>query len=177
MMGSVRGIMRSKKVSVKRRRGFTLIEMILVIASLATFLALVFGIYKTKVEPARWSSNMYQKFQSVVAALEDAKSANGGGFPEASDVDLSSTTAPTDPKAKLVWSAVTGGMGDPSLVGWTYTCSGGNLDITVNISDKPSTGAATVFINKVINNTPFQLQSGDETSDTVTFRRTGVVCN
>lgn len=160
-----------------RRRGFTLIEMILVLAVLVTFLGVVFAIYKTKIEPTRWSQNKFQVFQSVIAAIENAKSANGGAYPAASDVDLSSTSAPTDPKAKLVWYAVTGGDPTSDIAGWTYTCSGGNLDITVSIADKPSSAAAGVFISSVENNVGMTVAAGDEDSDTVTFRKNNVICN
>lgn len=161
----------------KRRKGFTLIEMILVLAALVTFLGVVFTIYKTKIEPSRWSQNKFQVFQSVVAAIENARSANGGAYPAATNVDLSSTTPPGSSKAKLVWYAVTGGTPTSDIAGWTYSCSGSNLDITVNISDKPSSAAAGVFIASVENNVGMTVASGSESSDTVTFRKSGVICN
>jgi hypothetical protein len=151
--------------------------MILVLAALTVFLGLIFGIYRTKIEPNKWASNQFQIFQSVITALENAKSANGGAFPAATNVDLGSATAPTDTKAKLVWYAVTGGNPSSDTAGWMYSCSGNAIDITVDISTKPSDAAAGVFIQSVINNTNYTLASGDETQNTVTFRRAGVLCN
>lgn len=161
----------------EKRKGFTLIEMILVLAALVSFLGVVFAIYKTKIEPSRWSQSKFQTFQSVVAALENARSANGGAYPAAVGVDLSSTTPPGNAKAKLVWYAVTGGTPTSDIAGWSYSCSGSNLDITVSIADKPSAAAAGVFISSVENNIGMSVTSGSESSDTVTFRKTGVICN
>jgi len=159
----------------KKSKGFTLIEMILVLAALVTFLALVFTIYKNRIEPSRWSSDKFRTFQSVVAALETAKSANGGAYPAASNVDLSTAPTDNDPKKKLVWYAVTGGSPSADIIGWKYTCSGSTLAITVSINDKPSEAAAGVFIESVKNNLGFTV-SGTVSDPTVTFSRTNVLC-
>lgn len=160
----------------KGKKGFTLIEMILVLAALVAFLGLVFGIYKSRVEPARWSQNKFQVMQSVMAAIEHAKSANGGSYPKVtSALALGSTAAPSDPKAALVWYAVTGGSPTADISGWTYLCSTNELQITVNTSDAPSKAAAEVFTSSVVNNLGLQKKSVG--SGTVTFSRPGVVCN
>ena len=163
-----------REVKNEKSKGFTLIEMILVLAALVTFLALVFSIYKNRIEPSRWSSDKFQVFQSVVAALESAKSANGGAYPAASNVDLGSSTVPDNPKAKLVWYAVTGGSPSSDIVGWEYSCSDGNLEITVSLADRPSYAAAGVFIESVKNNLGFTVSSVSVNS--VDFERTNVLC-
>ena len=167
-----------REVKNEKSKGFTLIEMILVLAVLVTFLALVFTIYKNRVEPSRWANNKFQTFQSVIAAIENARSANGGAYPASSSpFDLDSSDAPTNDKQKLVWYAVTGGSPTSDLAGWKYACDSGNLDITVGVSDKPAAGdaAITVFTESVKNNLGFTV-SGSNNS-TVTFRRAGVICN
>ena len=164
-----------REVKNEKSKGFTLIEMILVLAALVTFLTLVFTIYKNRIEPSRWSSDKFRVFQSIVVALESAKSANGGAYPAATNVDLGSSSVPEDPKAKLVWYAVTGGSPSLDVAGWAYSCSESNLDITVNITDKPSEAAAGVFIESVKNNLGFTV-NGTVSDPTVTFSRTNVLC-
>lgn len=161
--------------SKNKSRGFTLIEMVLVLAGLVIFLSVVFAVYRSRVEPNSWASNKFQTFQSVVSALESAKSANGGAYPAATNVSLSNSTAPSDPKAKLVWSAVTGGVPTSDINGWTYSCSGNTITLTVDLSDRPTSAAGNIFVSSVNSNTPFS-GTWDGSSATVNFTRAGVLC-
>ena len=160
----------------RRSKGFTLLELILVLAVFVAFVGIAFGIYKGRVEPSRWANAKYMVFQSVSAAIENARAAYGGAYPAGTIPNLGVTTPPSGNVA-LVWHAVNGGGVSQDIAGWGYECTGNNLEVTVPYGDAPSNSAKEIFRSSVEKNTEYQLVNDDTTNKKFVFqKRYTVVC-
>ncbi len=115
--------------------GFTLTELIIVLAVAGLLIGGVLFVYKNRIEPTQWVNGKAEAFVNLASALENAKSMNGGGYPAATNVNLADLSNATTSQMRILAAAI--GQRSPDLTGWTYSCSGGTLTITVNTGDVP----------------------------------------
>mgnify|MGYP001772772923 CR=1 FL=1 len=152
-----------------RKAGFTLTEMVLVLAVGALLIGGVFYVYKTRIEPNRWVETKMQAFNSVIAAIENAKSAKGGVYPAGSETNLGNATDPV--------LRGTLGAGATDLQGWTYSCPAGvgtTMTIGIWVGDRPNNEIVQVLLNRVQASSSFTGTYTDGNLLSVT--RSGVVC-
>ena len=108
-------------------KGYSLIEISLVLALIAVLGGGVFLLYNNRVAPATWSSSQYNTFNSVLAALNTCKNDRGGTYPAAASAG-SITAAGTTTTSGALSPYV--GSNSTDISTWTYQCvSGGTSAI------------------------------------------------
>ena len=102
---------------MRAKRGFTLMELVLVLGAVGLFIALVFFVYNRVTEGTEVQDRLVRT-QTLVSELEKVKVDNGGKYPQGTcDISGCSLTPSWAPNylSTYYWSN-----------GWTYTCSAGN---------------------------------------------------
>jgi len=165
---------------VNNKKGFTLIEIALVLAVAALVVLGVFTLYKFQIEPSRYVSDGAKKLINFITAIEQAKSYNGGAYPVVAVADVTDlSTKPDDTnKAVLLWQAVTGGQNAPHLKNWDYDCisTGTTANAIGNFSDTPNTELLNLIANQVQNNASGWTCTADTTNKKITCSKSNVTC-
>lgn len=110
--------------SLKREKGFTILELIIVLAGAFALIGIGYYLYKTRVEPGVQAQTAYQKITSILSGIEQAKAARGGVYP--------AYNGPVTGSQLLV--AYLGDANSTDLAGVTYACTAGTgQTVTVTI--------------------------------------------
>ena len=165
---------------VNNKKGFTLIEIALILAVAALLVLGVFTLYKFQIEPSRYVSSGASKFTNFIIAIEQAKAYNGGAYPVVAVAEITDLSVkPTAAKAILLWQAVTGGQTAPHLKNWDYDCV--STETTANaiasFSDTPNTELLNLIANQVQNNVSGWTCTVNTTNKTITCSKGNVTCN
>lgn len=166
---------------VNNKKGFTLIEIALVLAVAALLVLGVFTLYKFQIEPSRYVSDGSSKFINFITAIEQAKAYNGGAYPVVAVADITDLSIKPDNanKAILLWQAVTGGQTAPYLKNWDYDCvsTGTTVNAIGSFSDIPNTELLNLIANQVQNNVSGWTCTVNTTNKTITCSKGSVTCN
>ena len=165
---------------VNNKKGFTLIEIALVLAVAALLVLGVFTLYKFQIEPSRYVSDGSSKLINFITAIEQTKAYNGGAYPVVAVAEITDLSVkPTAAKAILLWQAVTGGQTAPHLKNWDYDCV--STETTANaiasFSDTPNTELLNLIANQVQNNVSGWTCTVNTTNKTITCSKGSVACN
>jgi len=142
----------------KSERGFSLVEMGIVLSIFTIIVAGVYYIYKQRIEPNTWATSKFNTINSVLTAIEQAKSSRGGVYPAYNGAITNSNV--------LVNYLTRDGVSSNDLMGVQYSCDAGvnkNLTITVPVNDGSKSGIQ-VLIDKL---TSAGLQAGVNGSNLV----------
>ena len=164
---------------VNNKKGFTLIEIALVLAVAALLVLGVFTLYKFQIEPSRYVSSGASKFTNFIIAIEQAKAYNGGAYPVVAVAEITDLSVkPTAAKAILLWQAVTGGQTAPHLKNWDYDCvsTGTTVNAIGNFSDIPNTELLNLIANQVQNNVSGWTCNTDIDNKKITCSKSNVAC-
>jgi prepilin-type N-terminal cleavage/methylation domain-containing protein len=165
---------------VNNKKGFTLIEITLVLAVAALLVLGVFTLYKFQIEPSRYVSSGSQKLINFIIAIEQAKAYNGGAYPVVAVADITDlSTKPDDAnKAVLLWQAVTSGQTAPHLKNWDYDCvsTGTTVNAIADFSDIPNIELLNIVANQVQNNVSGWTCNTDIDNKKITCSKSNVVC-
>lgn len=156
------------EVRMSRQRGFTLTEVVLVLAAAVILIGLGVYIYRQRVEPALWANSKYNLVLSIIAGIEQAKASRGGVYPAYSG-PLSNPNNPIYP-----YLASTGSAND--LVGVNYSCPPGTgVTLTVSFPFSDSENLRGKFqLREKLQSANFNVQTN---RDTLTIELNGVNCN
>ena len=169
-----------KKVLEGKSKGFTLIEIALVLAVAGLLVMGVFLLYKFQIEPSRYVSDGSRQLMNVITGVEQSKVYNGGAYPAVAVADITDLSVkPTAAKAILLWQAVTGGQADPHLKNWDYDCvsTGTTANVIGNFADVPNTELLSLIASQVQSNLPGWTCTVDTTNKKITCSKGSVVCN
>ncbi len=160
----------------RNRKGYSLIEISLVLALIAVLAGGVFLLYNNRVAPATWSSSKYDTFNGVLAALNTCKSDRGGTYPAAASagsITEASTTTVSGALSPYVGSA------SADISTWTYKCvsSGTSAFIAIVDSGTPNADAQGMLVNKVSNSGNSALSAVITNGTTVTVTISGTSCS
>jgi prepilin-type N-terminal cleavage/methylation domain-containing protein len=164
---------------VNNKKGFTLIEIALVLAVAALLVLGVFTLYKFQIEPSRYVSSGASKFTNFIIAIEQAKAYNGGAYPVVAVAEITDLSVkPTAAKAILLWQAVTGGQTAPHLKNWDYDCvsTGTTVNAIGSFSDIPNTELLNLIANQVQNNVSGWTCNTDIDNKKITCSKSNVAC-
>lgn len=129
---------------LKNKKGFTLFELLLVLAVAGIILIVVLVLYNLTIKPSSWINEKTNAFSGLVSALEQSRTINGGGYPKTGATAISDlgnlASAPAGVPASTVSilkSLV--GTSNGNLKNWQYKCNdtaaSPSLDITVYVGD------------------------------------------
>jgi len=164
---------------VNNKKGFTLIEIALVLTVAALLVLGVFTLYKFQIEPTRYVSSGASKFTNFIIAIEQSKVYNGGVYPAVEVADITDLSVrPTTEKAILLWQAVTGAQLAPHLKDWDYDCvsTGTTVNAIGNFSDIPSGGLLYLIARQVQSNVPGWTCNTDIDNKKITCSKSSVTC-
>jgi len=165
---------------VNNKKGFTLIEIALVLAVAALIILGVFVLYKYQIEPSRYVSDNAKKLTNFITGVEQAKSYNGGAYPVVAVADITdlSTKPSNTNKAVLLWQAVTGGQTAPQLKNWDYDCVSTATIVNAigEFSDTPNTELLNLIANQVQNNASGWTCTVDTENKKITCSKGNVTC-
>ena len=164
---------------VNNKKGFTLIEIALVLAVAALLVLGVFTLYKFQIEPSRYVSDGSSKLINFITAIEQAKAYNGGAYPVVAVAEITDLSVkPTAAKAILLWQAVTGGQTAPHLKNWDYDCvsTGTTVNAIGSFSDIPNTELLNLIANQVQNNVSGWTCNTDIDNKKITCSKSNVAC-
>ncbi len=161
---------------LRNRKGYSLIEISLVLALIAVLGGGVFILYNNRVAPATWSSSQYNTFNSVVAALNTSKNDRGGTYPAAASAG-SITSGATTGAANALAPYV--GSNSADISKWTYTCVSPNSTAVIAIVDSatPNSDAQGMLVNKINNAGNSALSAVITNTTTVTVTISGTTCS
>ncbi len=115
-----------QEARMSRQRGFTLTEVVLVLAAAVVLIGIGVYIYKQRVEPAVWANSKYNLVLSIMAGIEQAKASRGGVYPAYTGA-LNNTNNPIYP---YLTSSNTSAN---DLIGVNYSCpQGAGVTLTVS---------------------------------------------
>jgi len=164
---------------VNNKKGFTLIEIALVLAVAALLVLGVFTLYKFQIEPSRYVSDGSSKLINFITAIEQTKAYNGGAYPVVAVAEITDLSVkPTAAKAILLWQAVTGGQTAPHLKNWDYDCvsTGTTVNAIGSFSDIPNTELLNLIANQVQNNVSGWTCNTDIDNKKITCSKSNVAC-
>lgn len=124
---------------LKNKKGFSLVELVLALAIIGIVAIGLLVLYNTTVRPSAWVNDKIQNFTNLQAALEQARTINGGRYPIAATAisnlgNISGTTA-----TESILKAVIG-ANNSAYTSWTYQCTAaGVLTIGVYVGDETNT--------------------------------------
>lgn len=125
------------------RKGFTLVEMGLVLGALAIFVLTIFVIYRFFIQPGSYADNKMRMFQATIGSVENAKASNGGAYPTQAVGTLSTSAI----------ASYVGGASNNQIASWTYGCTpagtAGTLTIGISVADAPGNDAINILTDKV----------------------------
>jgi len=160
----------------RNQKGFTLIEMGLVIAVVSIIVIGLYSYYTNRIQPGAWASAKLDTFNSVVSTLNTCKNDRGGTYPAAAAAGAI-TTAATTTSAGAVSSYV--GSASTDISNWTYQCvaAGTTMKIAIVDTATPSTDAQTVLINKITNAIGAAATGTATNATTTTITISGTTCS
>ncbi len=173
LLGQVRKFWGVIKVDVGHR-GFSLIELVMVLAVIAILSGVAITIFNNRVAPANWAQVNNDRFNSVMQQLNICKADHGNTYPAApgaASITAAGTTSVPSAVSAYVGSAST------DINNWTYQCvaAGQNLLIAVIDGGTPSSDAQNILVTK-INNTYGAGTAVITSATTVTAKITGTTC-
>ena len=121
-------------------RGYSLVELVLVLAIITALAMTVYYVYKQRIEPNAWASNKFNLVQSIIAGVEQAKASRGGVYPAYQGDILNSSV--------LSAYLTRNGANANDLMGVRYSCQGGvnrDLTITVPVNDGSVSGISNLI--------------------------------
>lgn len=158
-------------MKVKRRtKGFTLTELVLALAIIGIAAVVLFVIYNRTVKPSQYVNEKMQAFTNLVAAIEQARTINGGAYPAVSISDLGNIG-----NATAVLSGVLGTT-NPMYTSWEYSCSGNTLTLTVYVGDEAGNADLQNAVQNMIARNTSGFTCGAVTNDKITCTRSNVAC-
>ncbi|MGD0282545.1 MAG: type II secretion system protein [Dissulfurispiraceae bacterium] len=158
------------------RKGYSLIEISLVLALIAVLGGGVFLLYNNRVAPSTWSSSKYDQFNSALAALNTAKNDRGGTYPAAASAgSITSGSTTGTPNALAPYE----GSNSTDINKWNYTCISGGTTATIAIIDTstPNADAQNMLINKINSAGNSNVSAALTNATTVTVTITGTTCS
>ncbi|HXW69725.1 MAG TPA: prepilin-type N-terminal cleavage/methylation domain-containing protein [Dissulfurispiraceae bacterium] len=160
----------------RNRKGYSLIEISLVLALIAVLVGGAFLLYNNRVAPATWSSSKYDTFNGVFAALNTCKNDRGGTYPAAAaagSITAADTTTVPGALSPYVGSA------SADISTWTYKCLSAGTSALIAIVDSgtPSADAQGMLVNKINNSGNGALNAAISSGSVVTVTITGTTCS
>ncbi len=159
-------------------KGYSLIEISLVLALIAVLGGGVFLLYNNRVAPATWSSSQFNTFNGVLAALNTCKNDRGGTYPAAASegsIIAPGTTTTSGALSPYV------GSNSADISKWTYQCvsPGTSASIAIVDSGTPNADAQGMLVNKINNsgNGALNATITGTTGTIVTVTITGTTCS
>ena len=157
-------------------KGYSLIEISLVLALIAVLGGGVFLLYNNRVAPATWSSSKYDAFNGVLAALNTCKNDRGGTYPAAAaegSITAAATTTANGALSPYV------GANSADISKWTYQCVSAGTSALIAIVDSgtPNADAQGMLVNKVSNSGNSALSAVITNGTTVTVTISGTTCS
>lgn len=161
---------------LKNNKGFTLVELVLAIAVIGIAAVGLLVLYNTTVRPSVWMNDKIQNFTNLQAALEQAKTINGGRYPLAATAisNLGNITGTTN-TANILKAVI--GSNTGAYTSWSYQCTAaGVLSIGVYVGDDTNTDRQNA-VKTAISQNFTQWTCGDVNSSGVfTCTRSNVSC-
>lgn len=158
-------------------KGYSLIEISLVLALIAVLTGGVFLLYNNRVAPATWSSSKYDMFNGVLTALNTCKNDRGGTYPAAAAAGSITAAATTTVSGALSPYV---GSNSTDISDWTYQCVSGGTTALIAIADSatPNADAQGMLVNKINKSGNNALSAAITTSGSVvTVTITGTTCS
>lgn len=161
---------------VKKQAGFTLVEVLIVLAIGAAFAIGAFFVYNRQVKPTQYINSKVEAFTYLLSGLESARMINGNAYPAAQTAtSLVITSQTPTPLERLLISAV--GKANNNYAGWQYTCANNTLTITVSVADTTDVDLQENVRVAIANNFRDWNCDNAVASGTFSCRRNNVVCN
>ena len=174
-----RGVPRKSSSFWGEEKGYSLIEISLVLALIAVLGGGVFLLYNNRVAPSTWSSSKYNTFNSVLAALNTCKSDRGGTYPAAATAGSIIAPGTTTTVSGALSPYV--GSNSTDISTWTYQCISGGTSAVIAIVDAatPNVDAQGMLVNKINNagNGALSAVITGSTGTIVTVTVTGTTCS
>lgn len=117
----------------KNQRGFTMVELIIVLVVGTILVVGAFTVYNKQVKPSMYVNGKMESFANLAASLEQVKMMNANSYPQGTVNNLFISTATTNLEKMLM---TTIGQSNNTYSGWKYDCpANGSLKITVSVAD------------------------------------------
>ncbi len=158
---------------LKHQGGFTIIEVIVVLAIAAVIISTVLGV-RARGTAASWVQSKNNQFASVMSSMDLTKASHNMTYPAAANpgsITSGATTTATNAVAAYVGSTST------DINQWKYQCASGGSSMIIQIIDTatPSTDAQQQLVDKI--NTGYgSLVTAVASANTVTVTTTGTPC-
>lgn len=117
----------------KRKKGFSLLELLLVLAVFAGVVGIGITIYSSYIEPQLQMSRIVNNFQVLVSAIERIKDSNRGAYPAGSITNLGSLNSQNPTTLERLLRGVLGST-NPALTNWRYNCPSGGTSLTLTLN-------------------------------------------
>lgn len=159
----------------RKTKGFTLTELVLALAIIGVAAVALFVIYNKTVKPSQYVNEKMQAFTNLVAAIEQARTINGGAYPAGSITNLGNIGNATASTAKTVLSGILGST-NAMYTSWQYSCTGNTLTLTVYVGEEAgNTDLQNTVQNMIARNTS-GFTCGAVTNNLITCTRSNVAC-
>ena len=153
---------------MERQKGFTLIELLIAIVVIAVLGAAVYAIYNNRVRPAMESNAIMTTFQSVIAALDDARAANNNAYP---------ASGSSQPLTSVAGLAPFIGSSANDVVGWTYRCPSSTTNLSTMTIQIPAQNLSSDTANRVVRRiSSMPVWNATLSGNYIVATRNGVVC-
>lgn len=159
----------------KRTKGFTLTELVLALAIIGVAAVVLFVIYNKTVKPSQYTNEKMQAFTNLVAAIEQARTINGGAYPAGSITDLGNIGTATASTAKTVLSGVLGTT-NAMYTSWEYDCTGNTLTLRVYVGEEAGNTDLQNAVQNMISKNTAGFSCGAVTNNKITCTRANVAC-
>lgn len=134
-----------------RQRGFTLVELLLVIIVGSVLAVGAFTLYTKQIRPGQYQKEKLNAFTYLVSGLEQARAYNGNAYPSAPQpISLLIPENPQTIVEQILASAI--GKNNSNYGGWTYQCSNNTLTIRINLADTNDPDLRAAVRNAIIQN-------------------------
>ncbi len=159
------------------QKGFTLIEIGLVLSIFAIAIIALYGLYANRTKPQSWAQAKLDTFNGVMSSLNICQGDRGGTYPAAAAAGVITTAATTSPAGAV--SAYVGSA-STDINTWTYQCvaAGTTMKIAIVDTATPSTDAQTMLCNKITNAYGAAVVTAcTPTANTTTVTISGTTCS
>ena len=159
--------MKHNKQKLRKRLGFTIIEVAIVLVFAGAAAVAVFLIYNQLYLPSV-ANNKHEEIASVIAGVDRSRRLNNNVYPTGSGGDI--TTIPN------ITNSLGGANAVKNLTGWTYSCpagSGSTITITTTpYEDQVVRDLVVSLVNS--NNAPW---TATASGNRVVVTKSNVTCN